>query len=509
MKNLRIIALLAAALAFGACQPDLPADLADGLVLHIEGAAAPGAKPAVSGINTSWLDGDAVSINGAERTVSVSGSAARLAGVTAPRSGEHHFAFSPAALCPQPDPNIAYADTDFWWEHHLADGSAFRFSYPREYQYDAHGGQQKLASPMVAVAAHDASSLTFRHLAAALQVEIENPMNSAISVDSVVVESVSACLNGSAAFSIDPSSFEPSITAPAAASPSYAQRSVRLSMTTSSGSVIFPGGVSNGTCISARSSLAVQIPLPPLPSNTTLSVRVYGQTTTTLDIYSRKVGRHGNSTGPINKFTFQHQATLSVDLGRKALIHARAEIRPDGHLLDTEGSISLLSVFSLAADKQVLFNRNSTSGTYIPSRSDISYLTTSTDRAEARFLVLDYSQRKYLIIFPDGTTTADARAKLDIYDSSELPDNKFNNYNGPSPAPSSLAFDLSIQTKCNNSGYLLLITKPRYNLENYYKLSDGFMSPSGHTSPEMPSNSNPHIVTYDQVDFKASTLIGF
>lgn len=500
MKYLRIIALLAAALAFGACQPDLPADLADGLVLHIEGAAAPGAKPAVSGINTSWLDGDAVSINGAERTVSVSGSAARLAGVTAPRSGEHHFAFSPAALCPQPDPNIAYADTDFWWEHHLADGSAFRFSYPREYQYDAHGGQQKLASPMVAVAAHDASSLTFRHLAAALQVEIENPMyNTPIFVDSVVVESVSACLNGSAAFSIDPSSFEPSITAPAAASPSYAQRSVRLSLR---------GYV--GTLISAGSSLAVQIPLPPLPSNTTLSVRVYGQTRAMLDIYSRMVGRHGNSSGPIDKFTFQHQATLSVDLGRKALIHARAEIRPDGHLLDTiEGSISLLSVFSLAADKQVLFFRNSTSGTYIPSRSDISYLTTSTDRAEARFLVLDYSDRKYLIIFPDGTTTADARAKLGIYDSSQLPDNKFNDYNGPSPAPSSLRTDIMIQGRCDNSGYLLLITKPRYNLENYYKLSDGFMSPSGHTSPEMPSNPNPHIVTYDQVDFKASPLIGF
>lgn len=500
MKYLRIIALLAAGLAFGACQPDLPADLADGLVLHIEGAAAPGAKPAVSGINTSWLDGDAVSINGAERTVSVSGSAARLAGVTAPRSGEHHFAFSPAALCPQPDPNIAYADTDFWWEHHLADGSAFRFSYPREYQYDAHGGQQKLASPMVAVAAHDASSLTFRHLAAALQVEIENPMyRTPIYVDSVVVESASACLNGSAAFSIDPSSFEPSITAPAAASPSYAQRSVRLS----------PRVPYVGTRISAGSSLAVQIPLPPLPSNTTLSVRVYGQTREMLDFNSMMVGRHGNSSGPIQKFTFQHQATLSVDLGRKALIHARAEIRPDGHLLDTEGSISLLSVFSLAADKQVLFDRNSTSGTYIPSRSDISYLTDSTDRAEARFLVLNYGDRKYLIIFPDGTTTADARAKLGIYDSSRLPDDKFNDYNGPSPAPSSLHIDIMIQSKCNDSGYLLLITKPGYNRENYYKLSDGFMSPSGHTSPEMPSNPNPHIVTYDQVDFKATRLIGF
>lgn len=507
MKNLRIIALLAAGLAFGACQPDLPADLADGLVLHIEGAAAPGAKPAVSGINTSWLDGDIVSINGAERTVSVSGSAARLAGVTAPRSGEHHFAFSPAALCPQPDPNIAYADTDFWWEHHLADGSAFRFSYPREYQYDAHGGQQKLASPMVAVAAHDASSLTFRHLAAALQVEIENPMNTPIFVDSVVVESASACLNGSAAFSIDPSSFEPSITAPATASPSYAQRSVRLSMTTSSGSVYFPDG-GNGTRISAGSSLAVQIPLPPLPSNTTLSVRVYGQTTTTLDNYRMNyrmmVGRHGNSTDPINKFTFQHQAALSVDLGRKALIHARAEIRPDGHLLDTEGSISLLSVFSLAADKQVLFRRNTTSGSYTPSRSDIRYLTDSTDRAEARFLVLDYGDLKYLIIFPDGTTTADARANLGAY----VPDDKFNNHNGPSPAPFLLNDDLFIQTKCDNSGYLLLITKPGPYQENYYKLSDGFMSPSGLTVPNMPEDLD-QLVTRNQVNFKAYPLIGF
>ena len=496
MKNLRIIALLAAGLAFGACQPDLPADLADGLVLHIEGAAAPGAKPAVSGINTSWLNGDAVSINGAERTVSVSGSAARLAGVTAPRSGEHHFAFSPAALCPQPDPNIAYADTDFWWEHHLADGSAFRFSYPREYQYDAHGGQQKLASPMVAVAAHDASSLTFRHLAAALQVEIENPMyNTTIFVDSVVVESVSACLNGSAAFSIDPSSFEPSITAPAAASPSYAQRSVRLTLR----------GPYVVTRIRDGRSLAVQIPLPPLPSNTTLSVRVYGQTQAMLDnYYYTTVGRQGSGTDPIQKFTFQHQATLSVDLGRKALIHARAEIRPDGHLLDTEGSISLLSVFSLAADKQVLFNRNSTSGSYTPSRSDIRYLTDSTDRAEARFLVLDYGDLKYLIIFPDGTTTADARANLGAY----VPDNKFNNHNGPSPAPFLLNDDLFIQTKCDNSGYLLLITKPGPYQENYYKLSDGFMSPSGLTVPNMPEDLD-QLVTRNQVNFKASPLIGF
>ena len=500
MKHHRLISLLAACLALCACQPDT--DLADGLVLHIEGSAAPGAKPAVDGINTTWLDGDLVSINGAERTVSVSGSAARLAGVTAPRSGEHYFAFSPASLCPQADPNVSYADPDFWWEHHLAEGSAFRFSYPREYQYDAHDGQQKLASPMVAVASHDASSLTFRHLAAALQVEIENPMNSAISVDSVVVESASACLNGSAAFSIDPSSFEPSITAPAAASPSYAQRSVCLSLRTSA---LFGGG----SLISAGSSLAVQIPLPPLPSNTTLSVRVYGQTQEMLDIYSRMVGRHGNSTGPIQKFTFQHQATLSVDLGRKALIHARAEIRPDGHLLDTEGSISRLSVFSLAADKQVLFYRNSTSGSYTPSRSDISYLTTTTDRAEARFLVLDYSDRKYLIIFPDGTTTADARDKLGIYDSSELPDNKFNDYNGPSSTPPSLSFDIMSQSRCNNSGYLLLITKPNPYQENFYKLSNGFMYSSGRAGSVMPSSPNPHLVTHAQVDFKAYPLIGF
>lgn len=522
MKHHRLISLLAACLALCACQPDT--DHADGLVLHIEGSAATGAKPSVDGINTTWLNGDLVSINGAERTVSVSGSTATLPDVTAPNSGEHYFAFSPASLCPQADPNVSYADPGFWWEHHLVGGSAFRFSYPREYQYEVSSRRQNLASPMVAVAAHDASSLTFRHLAAALQVEIENPMNVSIYIDSVVVEAASACLNGDASFTIapstsEPSTFEPSITAPSAASPTFEQRSVCLSLVSSSqtpGYIIGPDGTlssSTGTSIRSGRTLAVQIPLPPLPQGEQLTVRVFGKTANPMGNYYPLVGRQGSGNVNTGKFTFQHHAQLTADLGRTALIRARAAIRPDGHLLDEEGSISRLSVFSLADDKQVLFYRDPTSnGNYQPSMAEVDSLITSTARAEARFLVLEYNntilRRRYLIIFPDGTTMAGARSGLGI-DSSQVPDDKFNNHNGPNSAPSHLYHESMIQNTCNTHGYLLLLTGGN-DYMNYYLLSDGCMTPSGitHTVDLIPTPYHGNLMTYNRLNFRAFGLIG-
>ncbi len=499
MKHHRLISLLAACLALCACQPDT--DHADGLVLHIEGSAAPGAKPAVDGINTTWLDGDLVSINGAERTVSVSGSTATLPNVTAPRSGEHYFAFSPASLCPQADPNVSYANPDFWWEHHLAEGSAFRFSYPREYQYEVSSGRQNLASPMVAVAAHNASSLTFRHLAAALQVEIENPMNESIYIDSVVVEAANACLNGDASFTIAPSTLVPSITSPSASSPTYFERSVRISFPGQSGPGVFPGSLASGALILGNSSLDVQIPLPPLPAGTQLTVRVYGKTANPMGSNSSPlVGRQGNSSANIEKFTFQRQAPLTAALGRTSLFHARAAIRPDGHLLDEEGSISRLSVFSLADNKQVLFRRDCTTGTYTPSMADIKYLTTIASRAEARFLRLDFAMYRCLIIFPDGTTMASVRSNL-----GSVPDDKFNNYNGDPDPPSTLFFEIATRNLCNTLGYLFIKTGTN-STRNYYKLSDGFMTGSGNTVDEYLSYGD--IVQDYEVDFKAVSLIG-
>lgn len=508
MKHHRFIPLLAACLALCACQPD--PDLADGLVLHIEGSAATGAKPAVDGINTAWINGDIVSINGSECTVSVSGSTATLPNVTAPRSGEHYFAFSPASLCPQADPNVGYADPDFWWEHHLAEGSEFRFTYPREYTYEESSGRQKLASPMVAVAGHDASSLTFRHLAAALQVEIVNPMNKSIYIDSVVVEAANACLNGDASFTIAPSTSEPStllptVTSPSASSPTYFERSVRISFSGQSAPSFSPSPLASGTRISENSSLNVQIPLPPLPAGTQLTVRVYGKTATPMGNNNNPiVGRQGNATP--EKFTFQRQASLTTDLGRTALIRAGAPIRPDGDLLDEEGSISRLSVFSLADNKQVLFRRNCTTGTYTPSMAEIDSLTTNSSRAEARFLRLESASgvSSYLIIFPDGTTMASVRSNFGIDDNS-LPDDKFNNYNGAT-TPSILSLETRARNSCNTHGYLFLKTGTN-STRNYYKLSDGYMTGSGSTVDEYRPGYGSFVQEYE-VDFKAVSLIG-
>lgn len=358
---------------------------------------------------------------------------------------------------------------------------------------------------MVAVAAHDASSLTFRHLAAALQVEIENPMNESIYIDSVVVEAANACLNGDASFTIVPSTIAPStlvpsITAPSAASPSYFERSVRISFPGRSGPGVFPGSLASGALILGNSSRDVQIPLPPLPDGTQLTVRVYGKTALPMGSNSYPlVGRQGNSGANIEKFTFQRQAPLTADLGRTALFHARAAIRPDGHLLDEEGSISRLSVFSLADNKQVLFRRDCTTGNYTPSMADIQYLTTKTSRAEARFLRLDFAMYRCLIIFPDGTTMASVRSNL-----GSVPDDKFNNYNGDPDPPSTLFHDFATRELCNTHGYLFIKTGTN-STRNYYKLSNGFMTGSGNTVDEYLSYG---VVQDYEVDFKAESLIG-
>ena len=419
MKYLRIIALLAAGLAFGACQPDLPADLADGLVLHIEGAAAPGAKPAVSGINTSWLDGDAVSINGAERTVSVSGNVARVTGVTAPNPGEHFFACSPADLFSVPGSN------DFWWEYPIGSNQrSLGFTYPREYTYAvAPDGRQRLASPMVAVAESDAAALTFRHLAAAVEVHISNPMNVGCYIDSIVVEAAHQSLNGTGYFTLNAATGTPNVSAPAEYDHVYARRSVRLN--------------TDHMILSAGGSRALQVPVPPLPQGEELTVRVYGTIFFTFNLSSVPgswvAARNAPSSG-LKEFVFSHSATLGSRLQRNHLLKARAEIRPDGHLLDSERSIGRLSLFSLSGTKKVLFKRNQDTdlpgGSWsMPTRAEMEYLL--NDRPGARFAQVKMRQQVFddytyfLVIFPDGHTAESVRSLPGM---SALDANSFNRF---------------------------------------------------------------------------------
>ncbi len=421
MKQRHFMPLLAASLALASCQPDSPADLAGGLLLNIENTASAGAKPAVSGITTTWLNGDVISINGAERTVRVIGNVARVTDVTAPNPGEHFFACSPADLFSVSGSN------DFWWEHPIGSNQrSLGFTYPREYTYDiAPDGRQSLASPMVAVAESDADALTFRHLAAAVEVHLSNPMNVGCYIDSIVVEAAHQSLNGTGYFTLNAATGTPNVSAPAEYDHVYARRSVRLN--------------TGHMLLSAGGSRALQVPVPPLPQGEELTVRVYGTTSHTFNHnsvsgFSWVAARNATYSGDLKEFVFSHSATLGSRLQRNHLLKARAEISPDGHLLDSERSISRLSLFSLSGTKKVLFKRDQDtdlpgSSWTTPTRAEMEYLL--NDRPGARFAQVKMRQQVFvdytyfLVIFPDGHTAESVRSLPGM---SALDANSFNRF---------------------------------------------------------------------------------
>ena len=477
MKQRHFMPLLAASLALAACQPESPADLAGGLLLNIENTASAGAKPAVDGISTTWLDGDLITLNGTDCTVQMNGYTAKVQNATKPRTSEHWFATSPAGLVATPE-----GAGEFWWEERLAADASFQFTYPREYTYAASYQKQMVAFPMVAVAAGNANSLTFRHLAAAVQVQVETPMLMPIRLDSVVLEATSACLNGDASFTVD-ASFVPSISAPTSATPaSYARRSVRLNCSTP-------------TFVTPGMPLQLQLPVPPLPAGEQLTVRVYGTTVSALanydDTWNMLAMRNQPYGGNVNEFVFSHSAAIASALERTHLISARAEVRPDGHLLDSERSISRLSLFSVSATKKVLFKRHqdvsssSSAGSYsMPSLAEMEYLMNS--REGARYIRVKINEGtvspvSFIIIFPDGYTIDSVRslAGMDVLDAS------YFNGNGEQD----LARNLMFRGKCHEYGFVVLTMGGGSNTvgsEIKYKFIDGYLTSRGVLSDSYP-----------------------
>ncbi len=475
MKQRHFMPLLAASLALAACQPESPADLAGGLLLNIENTASAGAKPAVDGISTTWLDGDLITLNGTDCTVQMNGYTAKVQNATKPHTSEHWFATSPAGLVAPPD-----GAGEFWWEERLAANESFQFSYPREYTYAASFQRQMVAFPMVAVAAGNANSLTFRHLAAAVQVQVETPMLMPIKVDSVVLVAANACLNGAASFTV--ATHVPTVAAPTAANPDYARRSVRLNCGTS-------------TFVTPGMPLRLQLPVPPLPAGEELTVRVYGTVMGTLANYDNNSSyklamRNSPNWGNVNEFVFSHSAALDSALERTHLISARAEVRPDGHLLDSERSISRLSLFSVSDTKKVLFKKNQNATTVsdpysMPTLGEMEWLLWHRPQS-ARYICVDVNSRMlfgstpYIIIFPDGYTIDEVRGLegMDVLDASY-----FNNH-----AVQNISTDEAFDNSCHDHGFVVLIMGSGSTVagsEIIYKLDGGgCLSPGGALVPD-------------------------
>lgn len=140
-------------------------------------------KVSVEGNDSYWIDGETVRINGVDKTVSVDGSQAILTDVAT--------ADTYRAL---------YPDTLNSSATLLGDNTTVFI--PHTYNYQEHGGRQRLGSPMAAYGTSD-RRLEFKHLTAAVTVEIKNIYGFTIEVDSIVVSSNAYQLCGSRDITLD------------------------------------------------------------------------------------------------------------------------------------------------------------------------------------------------------------------------------------------------------------------------------------------------------------------
>lgn len=170
-STLLFAALMASIFVFYSCRNEN----ADGQLTLLAEGMNHGGKMLVDGYSTMWASGDQVRINDETVTVSVSdGSATVSSGskFTAP-----FFGVYPAGI------------------YRSNSGASYTLNLPDTYSYAVADGKQNLASPMVAYA-ESGSTLMFKHLTAAIGVEVVNYYGFTISVDSIVVESDSYKLNG-------------------------------------------------------------------------------------------------------------------------------------------------------------------------------------------------------------------------------------------------------------------------------------------------------------------------
>lgn len=227
----RILVMSLAVMAFVACQKEDGVDRDGYLKLTVEGMNG-GNKMAIDGVNSYWADGDVVNINGQECPV-----------VFGDGGGAYTEAsdFDDAAAFYGVYPASIYASNA---------GNSYTLTLPAEYTYattEHSGTKQNLQSPMVAYALPTATELQFKHLTAAITVEVKNDFGIDVRVTNVTISSNKYKLHGSV--TVDVTSDLSSIVAVESATAS--DRQVEMNFTGS-------------PCVVASGSTQ-QIQLPVLP----------------------------------------------------------------------------------------------------------------------------------------------------------------------------------------------------------------------------------------------------
>ena len=189
IQKRHIAPLLAGFMLLAACNKEQEPILADTdgvpaghLKLSVENPRpANGSKPLLDGLYTYWKNLDRVYVNGVESRVRVTPSETYIENyIQAPAAGQYYIATTFSTTMTQQEYAIP------------SGGTTYPAPFPYSYNYSrTSDGKVDLGSsiPMVAVADRTSGVLSFKHLAAIVNVAITNGINSPFRVSSVEISS--------------------------------------------------------------------------------------------------------------------------------------------------------------------------------------------------------------------------------------------------------------------------------------------------------------------------------
>ncbi len=321
---------LVLALLFSSCEKDKDTLPKDKILLTTEKHLSPD-KTSVSGTTVQWVDGDMVRLcvgaTPADLPVAISGTNAYVDGW----SGGVVHAY--------------YPNTIIGEETGEADDPTVII--PSRYNSTYSGGRQVLALPMVGRAESGATAVEFKHLTAALMVNLKNDTLSPLTLDSVVVSSRQYLLSGTMGLNFNEENYG-----------AIAQKTSDSNAVT----VRF-----SGFTIGTGSIETVQIPIRPI-----------GASDLQIEVYAHCLGDAVSIDGVpavLTTVIYHYNDTKSVAaLGRNVMMTAGIALSAGGHTsTDTVDN----ALFSVSSTKKVHFSMGNLKqdGTF----NDNQYTSTTSD----------------------------------------------------------------------------------------------------------------------------------
>ena len=317
------MALLGGVLAVVSCQKENNTDgIPEGAVLlTAEGfGGREGDKTSVSAESVVWENGDRVSLNGAEYTVTVSGNKAFVTGFNIP--DVQFQGIYPAGL-------VAGTQT---------------VTVPSQYESHYSNGRQVLHLPMLAMAGARADAIRFRHATAAVRVLVKNSLDVDVVVTGVRVSSAGGQLCGTRGVTLGVGTL-----AVAAQSGTIAEDDKQVSVVLTDSPVLAHGG---------SDIIEVQVPILPVAAGNM-----------TITVYAHMAGA---ALGARN-FTFTHTASHAA-LGRNVMMTARVNLSTDGEHTteDTKGRFSVgENRWVVFAQGNLQYNAGTSTFRFAPEQYDI------------------------------------------------------------------------------------------------------------------------------------------